>query len=150
MSAREPRDRVNVEDVVIVAIPDVHDSNVPPLFTRTHSLCICHWAQSHLVFPLANMASTPLKSHWDSNIAEHGFGSPFSDTGTSQSQTSTNTVQYINSQLVAHGYAQSPGISTEGLSRADEEKLVKCLLSMLSQRMVRRLNALLIPWAYLG
>jgi hypothetical protein len=82
-------------------------------------------------------ALTPVKLvHWDSNIAELEFGSPYSDTGSSQSQNSTNTVQYVNSQLIAHGFAQSPGISTEGLSRVDEEKLVKCLLGMLSQRMV--------------
>lgn len=84
------------------------------------------------------MACTPLKLvYWDSNIAEHEFGSPCSDTGSSQSQNSTNTVQYVNSQLIAHGFTQPPGLSTDGLGKADEERLVKCLLGMLSQRMVR-------------
>lgn len=48
----------------------------------------------------------------------------------------TSTLQYLNAQLVAHGYARTPGISLEGLSVADNEKVVKCILGMLSQRMV--------------
>lgn len=42
----------------------------------------------------------------------------------------------INSQLISHGFAVPPGLSQDGLSTADAENVTKCLLSMLSQRVV--------------
>ncbi|KAF8505061.1 Afadin and alpha-actinin-binding-domain-containing protein [Gautieria morchelliformis] len=47
----------------------------------------------------------------------------------------TSTLQYVNSQLVAHGFARSPGLSLDGLANGDSERIVKCILAMLSQRM---------------
>jgi len=49
----------------------------------------------------------------------------------------TSTFQYLNSQLVAHGFASAPGLCLDGLANDDSERLSKCLLGMLSQRMVR-------------
>jgi hypothetical protein len=59
-----------------------------------------------------------------------------SSTSTS-SITSTSSLQYINAQLVSHGFALPPGLSLDGLSTADAEGVTKCLLSMLGQRVVR-------------
>ncbi|KAI0954591.1 hypothetical protein AcW1_006435 [Taiwanofungus camphoratus] len=79
------------------------------------------------------MASTPHKLvHWALDVSMSDFGSPFS-AATSES-SSTSSLQYINSQLIAHGFAQSPGLSLEGLAKDDADKVVKCLLGMLSQR----------------
>ncbi|GJJ11564.1 hypothetical protein Clacol_005798 [Clathrus columnatus] len=46
----------------------------------------------------------------------------------------SSTLQYVNAQLVAHGFARSPGISIDGISNEDGQKLVKCIMAMLSQR----------------
>ncbi|KAJ7066444.1 Afadin and alpha-actinin-binding-domain-containing protein [Mycena amicta] len=46
----------------------------------------------------------------------------------------TSSLEYINSQLVAHGFAPAPGLSLDGIVAADLDRLVKCLLGMLSQR----------------
>jgi hypothetical protein len=52
------------------------------------------------------------------------------------SVSSTSTLQYINAQLVSHGFVLTPGLCLDGLSSADVESVTKCLLSMLSQRVV--------------
>jgi len=57
----------------------------------------------------------------------------------SEDYEQTSTLQYVNSQLVSHGFARAPGLSLDGLSHADTERVVKCLLGMLSQRIVSRL-----------
>lgn len=49
----------------------------------------------------------------------------------------TSSLQYLNSQLVAHGFAHNPGISLDGLSTVNMESAVKVLLSLLNQRVVR-------------
>lgn len=85
------------------------------------------------------MACTPRKLvHWstDNEVNEFVYGSPYSD-ASSDSVNATSTLQYINSQLIAHGFAKGPGISVEGLGKDDIERLSKCLLGMLSQRVVR-------------
>ena len=46
------------------------------------------------------------------------------------------TLQYVNSQLLAHGFTYQPGLSLEGTSKEDAEKVIKCLVAMLGQRMV--------------
>ncbi|KAF8506403.1 Afadin and alpha-actinin-binding-domain-containing protein, partial [Hysterangium stoloniferum] len=46
----------------------------------------------------------------------------------------TSTLQYVNSQLVAHGFARSPGLLLDGLPVEEGEKVIKCLMGMLSQR----------------
>ncbi|KAJ7251347.1 Afadin and alpha-actinin-binding-domain-containing protein [Mycena rebaudengoi] len=77
------------------------------------------------------MAATPKKGvHW--GVEDPSFGSPFSDT--SSAMLSTSSLDYINSQLVAHGFAPSPGLSLDGLANSNLERVVKCLLGMLSQR----------------
>ncbi|KAJ7091543.1 Afadin and alpha-actinin-binding-domain-containing protein [Mycena belliarum] len=76
------------------------------------------------------MATTPKKGvHWPQ---EPSFGSPFSDA--SSVLVSTSSLDYINSQLVAHGFTPSPGLSLDGISPADLDRTVKCLLGLLSQR----------------
>ena len=57
--------------------------------------------------------------------------------GNSSEMSYTSSLQYLNSQLVAHGFAHSPGISLDGLSTANTESVVKVLLSLLNQRVVR-------------
>jgi hypothetical protein len=76
--------------------------------------------------------------HWDTkNLSPSFLHSPTLD-GSTESYISTSSLEYLNSQLVAHGYAPSPGLSLDGLSGTDSDRVVKCLLGMLSQRMVRR------------
>ncbi len=62
--------------------------------------------------------------------------SPYSDAGSSESTNATSTFQYVNSQLIAHGFTRAPGISLEGLSSMDGENVVKCLFAMLGQVVV--------------
>lgn len=85
------------------------------------------------------MAVTPKKLvHWDINQASLSeLGSPFFN-GSMESviSESTSSMEYINSQLVAHGFISSPGLGLEGISNKDLDRAVKCLLGMLSQRMV--------------
>ncbi|KAF7977856.1 hypothetical protein HWV62_2621 [Athelia sp. TMB] len=79
------------------------------------------------------MAATPRNlEQWALDVSMSEFGSPYSD-GTSF-QNSSSTLQYINSQLIAHGFTKAPGLSLDELSNAESEKLVKCILGMLSQR----------------
>ncbi|TDL26610.1 hypothetical protein BD410DRAFT_783699 [Rickenella mellea] len=81
------------------------------------------------------MASTPKKLvHW-ANSPDQDLGSPFSEGSSTDSECSTSSLQYINAQLVAHGFARAPGLSLDGLSKDDGEKVVKCILGLLSQRM---------------
>ncbi|KZT67343.1 hypothetical protein DAEQUDRAFT_739427 [Daedalea quercina L-15889] len=79
--------------------------------------------------------TTPKKLvHWALDVSFSGFGSPFSDTASSES-TTTSSLDYINAQLLAHGFAHDRGLSLEGLSKEDTDRTVKCLLGMLSQRL---------------
>ena len=57
--------------------------------------------------------------------------------GNSSEMNYTSSLQYLNSQLIAHGFAHNPGISLDGLSTANTESVVKVLLSLLNQRVVR-------------
>ncbi|KAG2042756.1 Afadin and alpha-actinin-binding-domain-containing protein [Suillus americanus] len=81
------------------------------------------------------MAVTPRKLvHWTLDVSISDFGSPCSEATSSDSVASTSSLEYINSQLIAHGFTHSPGLSFEGLSNSDTDQLAKCLLAMLSQR----------------
>ncbi|KAM6497284.1 hypothetical protein JOM56_007757 [Amanita muscaria] len=78
--------------------------------------------------------ATPKKSvHW-------GTDNSFSDTASSPSFSSTtsdhssSTFEYLNSQLIAHGFAPPPGLSLDGVSNANAERIAKCLLELLGQR----------------
>lgn len=65
-------------------------------------------------------------------------GNPEDESTTeSTEESSTATLQYVNSQLLAHGFTHGNGLSLEGTSREDAEKVLKCLVAMLGQRMVR-------------
>ncbi|KAI9062566.1 hypothetical protein FKP32DRAFT_805484 [Trametes sanguinea] len=80
-------------------------------------------------------AVTPKKLvHWALNASLSDLGSPFSDTGSSESCSSTSSLQYINSQLIAHGFTHGEGLCLDGLAKEDADRVVKCILSMLSQR----------------
>ncbi|KAA1470163.1 hypothetical protein DENSPDRAFT_928667 [Dentipellis sp. KUC8613] len=82
------------------------------------------------------MEKTPKRLvHWALEYSNSSFASPISEASSSESVNSSSTLQYVNSQLVAHGFAQSPGLVLDGLSNSDSEKVVKCLMGMLSQRM---------------
>jgi hypothetical protein len=56
--------------------------------------------------------------------------------GNSSEMSYTSSLQYLNSQLVAHGFAYNPGISLDGLSSVNMESVVKVLLSLMNQRVV--------------
>ncbi|KAG5644872.1 hypothetical protein DXG03_007513 [Asterophora parasitica] len=78
---------------------------------------------------------TPKKRvQWDpQDISLSRLASPMVD-GSGLSFVSTSSLEYINSQLVAHGFTPSPGLNLECLSNSDLERVVKCLLGMLGQR----------------
>jgi hypothetical protein len=65
-----------------------------------------------------------------------GMTNPETD-GNSSEMSHTSSLQYLNSQLVAHGFAHNPGISLDGLSTTNTESVVKVLLSLMNQRVVR-------------
>jgi hypothetical protein len=73
--------------------------------------------------------------HW----APSPVQSPFSDTSSTSTTSihSTSTLQYVNSQLISHGFVLPPGLCLDSLSSAESDGLTKCLLAMLSQRVVR-------------
>ncbi|CDO68386.1 hypothetical protein BN946_scf184815.g33 [Trametes cinnabarina] len=78
---------------------------------------------------------TPKKLvHWALNASLSDLGSPFSDASSSASCSSTSSLQYINSQLIAHGFTHGEGLSLDGLAKEDADRVIKCVLSMLSQR----------------
>ncbi|KAI0339683.1 hypothetical protein BDW22DRAFT_1422215 [Trametopsis cervina] len=79
--------------------------------------------------------ATPAKKlvHWSLDPSGSPvFGSPGSE---GLSDTTSSSLPYINSQLIAHGFTHQPGLSLEGTNKEDTERVVKCLLAMLSQRM---------------
>ncbi|CAK5267563.1 unnamed protein product [Mycena citricolor] len=77
------------------------------------------------------MSRTPSRGvHW--GIEPPSFDSPSSEASTSFVPTSS--LDYINSQLVAHGFAPSPGLALDGISSTNLERTVKCLLGLLSTR----------------
>ncbi|KAF7370420.1 hypothetical protein MSAN_00673700 [Mycena sanguinolenta] len=81
---------------------------------------------------MAAEIQTPRRGvHWGLEDPSFG-GSPTSDA--SSAMNSTSSLDFINSQLVAHGFAPAPGISLDGIGSTDLERVVKCLLGMLSQR----------------
>jgi hypothetical protein len=84
------------------------------------------------------MPATPKKLvHWDLDGSSISIlNSPFFNNTYESSVTSTSSLEFINSQLVAHGFVPSPGLSLEGISNDDSARVVKCLLGMLSQRVV--------------
>ena len=87
----------------------------------------------------AAMACTTHKTvQWsdENKINEFVYGSPYSEASSADSVNATSTLHYINSQLLAHGFARGSGVSFEGLSKEDADKLSKCMLGLLNQRNV--------------
>ena len=84
------------------------------------------------------MAATPRKHvQWDlDGPSISPLNSPFFNNTYESSVVSTSSLEFINSQLVAHGFVPSPGLSLEGISNEDSTRVVKCLLGMLGQRVV--------------
>ena len=56
--------------------------------------------------------------------------------GNSSEMGCASSLQYLNSQLIAHGFSHN-GISLDGLSTSNMERVVKVLLSLMNQRVVR-------------
>ncbi|KAJ3745716.1 Afadin and alpha-actinin-binding-domain-containing protein [Lentinula detonsa] len=83
--------------------------------------------------------ATPARTtvHWSSETSEYSdLRSPLSQAQISDdSFVSTSSLEYINSQLVSHGFSSAPGVCLDGLSKGDMDKTVKCFLDMLAQRM---------------
>jgi hypothetical protein len=71
------------------------------------------------------------------------------DAGGNSEMSHTSSLQYLNSQLIAHGFAHNPGISLDGLSTSNMESVVKVLLSLMNQRVVRCLFSFLFSRLWL-
>lgn len=74
--------------------------------------------------------------HWAVQFAASPIASSDSR-DTSIADPAPATLQYVNSQLIAHGFTSSPGISLDGLSGSKADNVVKTLFALLGQRMVR-------------
>ena len=94
---------------------------------------------ARLTWTLIAMAATPAPKnsvHWAPSPNLSPLSDTLSPSSSSSFTSSSSTIQYINSQLISHGFAVPPGLSLDGLSTPDAENVTKCLLSMLSQRVV--------------
>jgi len=91
---------------------------------------------------------TPKKLvHWNlESPSLSNLNSPFFNATYDSSMDSTSSLEFINSQLVAHGFVPPPGLSLSGITNDDSARIVKCLLGMLSQRMVCQLPPSLPIW----
>ena len=79
------------------------------------------------------MATTPVTTRnvqWENEVSELSFASPLRD-------VSAQSIQYVNAQLVAHGFTHGAGIRLDALSGKDQQVALKCLVNMLGQRVVR-------------
>ncbi|KAG8930073.1 hypothetical protein FRC02_004644 [Tulasnella sp. 418] len=53
----------------------------------------------------------------------------------SSPDTAASTLEFINAQLVSHGFVRSPGLQLGSLTFAEQDVVAKCLMGMLRQRM---------------
>lgn len=107
--------------------------------TRSHAQRVVLASSTLAPVPPTMAAATPKRTvHWDTNYPSPSeFGSPsLGDDDSTASSFAPSTLEYVNSQLIAHGFAPAPGLCLDGASVKDSERVVKCLLSLLSQRMV--------------
>lgn len=77
------------------------------------------------------MAATPFAMraiHFD-DVSMSSIGSPFS-------AAAPTSVDYLNAQLVAHGFAHGHGLNLSDLRGKDQQTVLKCLANMLGQRLV--------------
>ena len=65
-------------------------------------------------------------------------GSIMSSTPSSPERDSSSTLAFVSSQLVAHGFVRPPGLvgPLASLGTKDQEIVIKCLMSLLDQRLV--------------
>lgn len=75
--------------------------------------------------------------HWAVQFASSPIASSDSRDTSSIADPAPATLQYVNAQLIAHGFASAPGISLDGLSGSKADSMVKTLFALLGQRMVR-------------
>ena len=124
-----------------VSRPALHSSSIlPPLCYFTTRYQDVYTAEERVSLQ-ACMACTPKKAvqfATDEEVKEFVYGSPYSEGSSTDSVNDSSTLAYINSQLVAHGFARGSGVSFDGLSRQDADRLSKCMLGMLGQRSVRQ------------
>ncbi|KAG9096942.1 hypothetical protein FRC06_008165 [Ceratobasidium sp. 370] len=75
---------------------------------------------------------TPSKKgvRWAFDVSNSPFGAAVEP---STPETSTSSLAYVNSQIIAHGFARAPMDLSE-LGREEQNRVVKCILGMLSQR----------------
>jgi hypothetical protein len=99
------------------------------LRVRSFEACV-----SNFVSTSTSMSPTV---RWGDNESFSDFGSPISHTSSSGSQISTGSLDYINAQLQSHGFLYDGGLSLDGLSDKELDKVVKCMLKLLGQRIVR-------------
>ena len=87
-------------------------------------------------------AATPRRLvHWALEPSLSDLASPFVEGSSTDSYSSTSSLQYVNSQLIAHGFVHDAGLSLEGLPKGDVDRVVKCILSMLGQRIVSTISS---------
>jgi hypothetical protein len=67
-----------------------------------------------------------------------------SDFGTPLSAAAPTSIDYLNAQLVAHGFAHGNGLNLTELRGKDQQVVLKCLANMLGQRLVRSLGCTLL------
>ncbi|KAH7335616.1 Afadin and alpha-actinin-binding-domain-containing protein [Rhizoctonia solani] len=67
---------------------------------------------------------------WAFDVANSPFGGTAEP---STPETSTSSLAYVNSQIIAHGFARMP-LDLSELGREEQNRVVKCVLGMLSQR----------------
>ncbi|CAE6474825.1 unnamed protein product [Rhizoctonia solani] len=67
---------------------------------------------------------------WAFDVANSPFGGAAEP---STPETSTSSLAYVNSQIIAHGFARVP-LDLSELGREEQNRVVKCVLGMLSQR----------------
>ena len=81
------------------------------------------------------MSTTPAKKSISPDMNEE-IGSPASSDTSTDTIIPTSSLDHLNSQLVAHGFAPSPGLCLDGISSRNLDRVVKCLLDLLGQRIV--------------
>ncbi|KAG7094170.1 hypothetical protein E1B28_007780 [Marasmius oreades] len=78
--------------------------------------------------------------HWEANspdilnTSDDSLSLSLPNDSTESSFVSTSSLQYVNAQLVAHGFISTPGLSLEGISNEDLNRVTKCLMDLLAQR----------------
>lgn len=94
-----------------------------PSSSATMAKKLVHWALETIGSPSLSSLKLP-ENPADESAAE------------SVEENNSATLQYVNSQLLAHGFTHNKGLSLDGTIKEDAERVLKCLVAMLGQRMV--------------